>query len=97
MDVGARCVIISLDSYYRLLNHIATVPIYDLTQAIRSDNPPACNQETLSGATEWIHGEIPDDSYVCLHYVPGQHDHGTGHKDVQFNLLRVVVMATPSK
>ncbi|KAI0738718.1 hypothetical protein BC629DRAFT_1566144, partial [Irpex lacteus] len=75
----------------------AQVPIYDLTQAIRSDNPPACNQETLSGATEWIHGEIPDDSYVCLHYVPGQHDHGTGHKDVQFNLLRVVVMATPSK
>ncbi|KAI0760865.1 hypothetical protein BC629DRAFT_1547366 [Irpex lacteus] len=74
----------------------AQVPIYDLTQAIRSDNPPACNQETLSGATEWIHGEIPDDSYVCLHYVPGQHDHGTGHKDVQFNLLRVVVMATPS-
>lgn len=73
---------------------VLTVPVYDLTDAVLSNDPPPCNQESLTGAKQWIAGEIPEDSYVCVHYVPGEYVHG-GHKDISLNILRVVVLAVP--
>ncbi|KAI0083771.1 hypothetical protein BDY19DRAFT_998328 [Irpex rosettiformis] len=32
----------------------ARVPVYDLTEALKQDDPPSCNQETLIGASEWL-------------------------------------------
>ena len=70
------------------------VPIFDLTDAIRSDSPPPCNQETLTGSIEWAEGEIPANSYVCIHYIPSWYDHEK-HKEIQFNILRIVILSTP--
>ena len=71
-----------------------TVPIYDLVEALNGDNLPSCNQESLSGATDWEGGNVPANSYVCVHFVPARYTHGK-HVDVQFQLLRVVVLGTP--
>ena len=52
------------------------------------------NQEILTGATLWTGGEIEPGSYVCIHYSPSYWLRD-GTKEVQWNLLRVVVLATP--
>ncbi|KAI0825471.1 hypothetical protein BC629DRAFT_1434121 [Irpex lacteus] len=74
------------------------LPVYDLRAAVRKGNYPGCNQETLGAAEPWREGEIPENSYVCAHYVPGSRPHkDTKHEDVSFQLMRIVVLATPDR
>ncbi len=62
---------------------------------MRAGKLSSCNQETLTGAVEWTGGEIPAGAFVYVHFVPGRREHDDhGHWDIQFNLLRVVVLAT---
>lgn len=57
---------------------------------------PMFNQETLVGARVWTGGEIPENSWVCVHYVPSTYTHEShSHVDVQWNVLRIVVLAVP--
>ncbi|KAI0825483.1 hypothetical protein BC629DRAFT_1434134 [Irpex lacteus] len=61
------------------------IPIYDYTDLLNEKELPKFNQELLHGAKVWTRGEIPEDSWVCVHYVP----------NIQWNVLRIVVLALP--
>ncbi|KAI0762064.1 hypothetical protein BC629DRAFT_1443366 [Irpex lacteus] len=57
------------------------------------------DQYSLREAVERAGSEIPADSFVCIHYVPSVWEHKTTtarHEEVSWNMLRVVVLATPA-
>lgn len=99
-EVGLT-IIVRVCTYHLLLYDLLTrdlVPIYDLRAAVNSTLDKSLNQCTLREAIDWTDGEIPVDSFVCVHFVPHPYEHKqvvSKHDEIEWTMLRIVVLATP--